>query len=99
MAFGATLTAPARAGQVEPRAVMCKEGMIATKDTAMTVALEETIAHLTRVVDELSDVVARQETEIAVIKRRLQMVMEREAEREFGEGSSIPLADQKPPHY
>ena len=78
---------------------MCKEDIIATKDIPMTIALEETVAHLTRVVDELSDVVARQETEIALLKRRLQMVMEREAEREFSEGGSVPLADQKPPHY
>lgn len=65
----------------------------------MSIALEETVAHLTRVVEELSDVVARQETEIAVLKRRVQIVMEREAEREFSEGGSVPLADEKPPHY
>lgn len=78
---------------------MCKDGIIATRDVAMSIALEETVAHLTRVVEELSDVVARQETEIAVLKRRVQIVMEREAEREFSEGGSVPLADEKPPHY
>lgn len=65
----------------------------------MSLKLEEALAHLTRVVDDLSDVVARQETEIALLKRRLQMVMEREAERELSEGGTVPLADQKPPHY
>jgi len=62
-------------------------------------SLEETLAHLTRTVDELSDIVARQETEITVLKRRIEMLMGREAERELSEGGSVPLADQRPPHW
>ena len=62
-------------------------------------SLEEQIAHLTRTVDDLSDVVARQETELAVTTRRLAMLMEREAGREMDAGGSIPLADQRPPHW
>lgn len=62
-------------------------------------SLEEKIAHLTRAVDELSDIVARQETELALAQRRLAMLMEREAGRELDEGGSVPLADQKPPHW
>jgi len=61
--------------------------------------LEEQIAHLTRTVEDLSDVVARQETELAVATRRLAMLMEREAGREMDAGGTIPLADQKPPHW
>ena len=61
--------------------------------------LEETVAHLTRVVEELSDVVARQEKELALAQRRIALLMEREAEREFDGGGSVPLADQKPPHW
>jgi SlyX protein len=61
--------------------------------------LEEQIAHLTRMVEDLSDVVARQETELAVATRRLAMLMEREAGRELDGGGTIPLADQKPPHW
>lgn len=61
--------------------------------------LQETVAHLTRVVEDLSDVVARQEDEIAVLNRRMQMVMTREAEREVAEGGTVPLGDQKPPHW
>lgn len=61
--------------------------------------LEEKIAHLTRTVDELSDIVARQETELALAQRRIAMLMEREAGRELDEGGSVPLADQKPPHW
>lgn len=61
--------------------------------------LEEQIAHLTRTVDDLSDIVTRQENEIAVATRRLAMLMEREAGREMDAGGSVPLADQRPPHY
>lgn len=59
---------------------------------------EEQIAHLTRMVDDLSDVVARQAREIDRLSRRVGLLMEREAERE-ATGNSIPLADQKPPHW
>lgn len=61
--------------------------------------LEEQIAHLTKAVEELSDIVARQETELATATRRLAMLMEREATRELDAGGTVPLADQKPPHW
>ncbi|CAM3067648.1 SlyX protein [Paracoccus aminovorans] len=60
--------------------------------------LEEAVAHLTRVVEDLSEVVARQEREIARLSRRVGLLLEREAERE-AEGGTIPLADQRPPHW
>ena len=59
---------------------------------------EEQIAHLVKTVEELSDVVARQGREIDRLARRVGMLMEREAERE-AIGNTIPLADQKPPHW
>ena len=61
--------------------------------------LEETVAHLSRVIDELSDVVARQEVEIERLTRRVAMLMQREAEREADQGSTATLSDQKPPHW
>ncbi|MEJ6392494.1 SlyX family protein [Gymnodinialimonas sp. 2305UL16-5] len=61
--------------------------------------LEEQVAHLTRTVDDLSEVVARQDTEIARLTRRVTMLMQREAEREVDGSGGIPLADQKPPHW
>mgnify|MGYP001073676103 CR=1 FL=1 len=61
--------------------------------------LEELVAHLTAVVDDLSDIVARQENELAVLGRRMAIVMEREAQRELAEGGTVPLTDQKPPHW
>ncbi|MBY6201312.1 SlyX family protein [Maritalea mobilis] len=66
---------------------------------AETDKLEEALAHLTRVVDELSEVVARQDAEITRLSRRVGMLMEREAERELEQGGTVPLADQKPPHW
>lgn len=59
---------------------------------------EEELAHLRRIVDDLSEVVARQEREIERLARRVGLLMEREAERE-SEGGTIPLADQRPPHW
>mgnify|MGYP006305902387 CR=1 FL=1 len=61
--------------------------------------LEEQIAHLTRITDDLSEVVARQEREIARLSRLVGLLTEREAERESAEGGTVPLADQKPPHW
>lgn len=61
--------------------------------------LEEQLAHLSRSVDDLSEVVARQAREIDLLNRRLGLLMEREAEREVAEGGTIPLADQRPPHW
>lgn len=60
--------------------------------------LEEAVAHLTRMADDLSAIVARQEGDIARLARRVGMLMEREAERE-AEGGGVPLADQRPPHW
>ncbi|BDW86225.1 MULTISPECIES: SlyX family protein [Roseicyclus] len=61
--------------------------------------LEERMAHLERVAEDLSEVVARQDAEIARLTRRVEMLMMREAEREVDQGGTIPLADQKPPHW
>lgn len=61
--------------------------------------IEEEMAHLGRLVEELSDVVARQDAEIARLTRRVEMLMAREAEREVEAGGTLPLADQKPPHW
>ncbi|MEM1066791.1 MAG: SlyX family protein [Pseudomonadota bacterium] len=62
-------------------------------------ALEERIAHLMRMVDDLSEVVARQDGEISELQRRVAMLMEREAGREAAEGAAVVLGDERPPHY
>jgi SlyX protein len=61
--------------------------------------LEEKLAHLTRIVEDLSDVVARQEKEIVTLNRRVHMLMQREGEREAAGSGGVVLGDERPPHY
>jgi SlyX protein len=60
---------------------------------------EEALAHLTRTVDDLNEVIARQDTEIALLTRRVEMLMRFAAEQQAGAEGQIPLADQRPPHW
>ena len=48
----------------------------------MSVEIEERLAHLERVVDELNGVVAGQSREIDRLTERVRLLMEREAARE-----------------
>jgi len=61
--------------------------------------LEEKIAHLTRTVDDLSDIAARQQSEIDRLTARVHMLMQREGEREAAGSDGIVLGDERPPHY
>ncbi|NNJ66726.1 MAG: SlyX family protein [Boseongicola sp.] len=65
----------------------------------MSVEIEERLAHLERVVDDLNDVVARQAEEIAVLTRRVAMLMEREAMREADGSGGVVIGNERPPHY
>jgi SlyX protein len=56
--------------------------------------LEERIAHLSRAVEDMSDVVARQAGEIDRLTRMVAMLAAREAG-----GSEAPAADVRPPHW
>jgi SlyX protein len=60
--------------------------------------LEERVAHLTRTVEDLSDVVARQAGEIAALQRRVALLLERAAEAEAVAGDA-PAANARPPHW
>lgn len=57
---------------------------------------EERIAHLERVVEELSDELLRQSRALALYDRRLRWLMERLAEPEE---AAPPPAHQRPPHW
>jgi SlyX protein len=61
-------------------------------------AVEERISHMIRAVEDLSDMVARQAREIDTLTRRVQMLMEREADREAA-GFGAPEANVPPPHW
>jgi SlyX protein len=60
--------------------------------------LEETVAHLTRAVEDLSDVLARREAEVDRLSRLVALLVEREALRE-AQGLGSAEADVKPPHW
>lgn len=55
------------------------------------------MAHLMRAVEDLSDVVARQASEIAGLERRVRLLMERAAEEEAFRDP--PEANVRPPHW
>lgn len=60
--------------------------------------MEERIAHLTRAVEDLSDMVTRQGRELDRLTRLVGLLTQREAEREAMSGGSGE-ADVKPPHW
>lgn len=61
--------------------------------------LEERIAHLTRITDDLSDIVAEQAGRIERLERQVHQLRERAAVEELQTGGQIPLTDQRPPHW
>ena len=70
------------------------------KDTDTRIRqLEETLAHLSRQAEDLSEVIARQDAEIALLTRRVEMLMRFAAEQQADAEGTIPLADQRPPHW
>ena len=65
----------------------------------MSESIEVRFAHLERQVDELSEVVAAQAGEIAMLTRRVQLLMEREAAREADGTGGVVFGNETPPHY
>ena len=65
----------------------------------MTTELEERLAHLEKMAEELSDVVAQQAREIDLMTARIEKLMRREAEREAEATGGVVFGDEKPPHY
>lgn len=65
----------------------------------MSEKIEERLAHLERLAEELNEVVARQSREIDVLTRRVEMLMQREASREAEGTGGVVLGDERPPHY
>lgn len=65
----------------------------------MSTELEERIAHLERLTEELSDVIAEQARELALLKTRASYLLEREAEREAENSGGVVFGDERPPHY
>lgn len=61
--------------------------------------LEERLAHALRMVEDLSETVARQDREIDRLTARVERLMHREAQREAEGSGGVVLGDEKPPHY
>lgn len=61
--------------------------------------IEEKLAHLIRTVDDLSDVIARQDREIDRLRLRVEMLTAREATRQGERDGGVILGDERPPHY
>ena len=65
----------------------------------MSVEMEERVAYLEHMVDELSAEVADRTTRVEVLERRVAMLMQREAAREADGGGGVVFGDERPPHY
>lgn len=61
--------------------------------------LEEKMAHLTRALEDLSDVVARQDRELDRLRARVDLLIQREAARQSQGDGGVILGDERPPHY
>ncbi len=61
-------------------------------------ALEVQLTHISRSVDELSDLVSRQADEISALRRLLDHLRERELQRTY-EADNPPPENERPPHY
>lgn len=66
-------------------------------DTDRITALEEQISHLMKTVDELSDVIARQENDLDKMQRRLGMLMDAEVSRQADGEGRLPSPINAPP--
>lgn len=62
--------------------------------------LEEALAHHEAIIEDLSDQIRNQAAQIDRLERRVAQLTQRAAQSEADSTQgSIPLADQKPPHY
>lgn len=61
--------------------------------------LEAHVADLQNEVEVLSQIVARQDSDIEKLKRTVEILVEREAAREAEGGGGVILGDERPPHY
>ncbi|WP_323766400.1 SlyX family protein [Marinovum sp.] len=62
-------------------------------------SVEERLAHLIRMMDDMSDVIARQDGEITRLRQQVDRLMHREAERQSEQPGGVVIGDERPPHY
>jgi len=68
-------------------------------DKTRITELEIQLAHVTRMAEELSAVVADQANRLERAEKRIHMLMQRAAEAESASLSSIAIGDKPPPHW
>ena len=61
--------------------------------------VEERLAHLERLADDLSEVVARHARDIDLLQRRVDILLRREAERVEAETGGPVTPGESPPHW
>lgn len=71
----------------------------AARGGPVTERLESRLAHLERLAEDLSEVVARQAREIDLLTRRVEMLLRREAERIEAETGGQVTPGERPPHW
>jgi SlyX protein len=73
--------------------------MADTPDHDRLTPLEELAAHLARTVDDLSAVIARQDAELATLRRQVAWLMDREKSRDRDAAGGVFIEGERPPHY
>ncbi|MCH2163540.1 MAG: SlyX family protein [Marinovum sp.] len=60
---------------------------------------QERMAHLERLCDDLSDIVAKQADQITRLERQVLALIDRERDRAEAGGGGVIIGDERPPHY
>jgi SlyX protein len=61
--------------------------------------LQETIAHLTQVTEDMSDVIARQDQELRDLTAKVTLLIEQEIDRMTASDGGVIVGNERPPHY
>ena len=63
------------------------------------IELEIKLSEATKLLEELSDIVAEQANRLDIAERRIQLLMERAAQDEANSSNGITINDNLPPHW
>ena len=63
------------------------------------IELEIKLSEVTKLSEELSDIVAKQANRLDIAERRIQLLMERAAQDEANSSNGITINDNLPPHW
>jgi len=63
------------------------------------IELEIKLSEVTKLSEELSDIVAEQANRLDIAERRIQLLMERAAQDEANSSNGITINDNLPPHW